>query len=203
MAAAGQAAVNDFVRRRIRELRIERELKTSDLARRAGIALGSYSCLEAGAYRISLENLFRILTALKVDIREVWPARRGEPPKAVDDGYVKAVICQADGDLRRHRVEVDDVLAAVARCFGLKAERLLSAERSRLSAEARALAAVLAEDFPQIRRVDLARRLRRDISSLSHGAQRLKLRLSERRLAANLSKARRELTKVMEEKAHE
>lgn len=69
-------AVNDHVRSRIRELRIAKRLRVSDVARRSGIPSGSYSCLEAGHFRINLDNLYRILFALRSDITGVWPADR-------------------------------------------------------------------------------------------------------------------------------
>ena len=43
----------------------------------SGIPESSYSCLERGYYRISLQNLHRILQALGVSIDQVWPS--GQP----------------------------------------------------------------------------------------------------------------------------
>ncbi|MEE8585469.1 MAG: helix-turn-helix transcriptional regulator, partial [Acidobacteriota bacterium] len=65
--------VSDFVCGVICQIRLERGLKVQDMSRMAGIPLGSYSCLETGRYRLNLENLLRILEALKIDIAQVWP----------------------------------------------------------------------------------------------------------------------------------
>jgi transcriptional regulator with XRE-family HTH domain len=66
--------VNEFVRSRLRRLRTEKGLKVTEIARRAGLPTSSYACLESGFYRITLDNLSRILRALEADITEVWPA---------------------------------------------------------------------------------------------------------------------------------
>lgn len=43
------------------------------LAERSGIPMGSYACMENGFYNISLDNLFRILGVLELEISDVWP----------------------------------------------------------------------------------------------------------------------------------
>ena len=65
--------VNEFVRRRLRELRQSKRMRIKDLALQSGIPTGSYGCLESGFYNISLDNLFRMLGVLEADIHEVWP----------------------------------------------------------------------------------------------------------------------------------
>ena len=67
--------VNNYVSHRLREIRVRRKLTSKEVARRMGIPQGSYSALENGWYKISLDNLFRILQALKADVAEVWPRR--------------------------------------------------------------------------------------------------------------------------------
>ncbi|MEE8584972.1 MAG: helix-turn-helix transcriptional regulator [Acidobacteriota bacterium] len=67
--------VNDYVAHRLREIRVKRKLNSKEVARRTGIAPDSYSYLEDGWHKISLDNLFRILQALKADVAEVWPRR--------------------------------------------------------------------------------------------------------------------------------
>lgn len=66
-----ERAVNRYVGHRIQKLRKQRRLSSQEVARRTGLAPGSYSCLENGWYRISLENLFRILQVLDVHVTEM------------------------------------------------------------------------------------------------------------------------------------
>ncbi|MEE8585498.1 MAG: helix-turn-helix transcriptional regulator [Acidobacteriota bacterium] len=68
-------AISAYVVQCIRRRRIEQGMRVQDMAKRTGIPLGSYSCLETGRYRMNLENLFRILAVLGADIADVWPGR--------------------------------------------------------------------------------------------------------------------------------
>lgn len=65
--------VNEYVRSRIRRIRLEKRLKLVDAASQSGLAVSSYACMESGFYKINLDNLFRILGALEADISDVWP----------------------------------------------------------------------------------------------------------------------------------
>ena len=73
--------INNYVCEKIRSIRIERGITLKVMAARAGIPLGSYSGLEMGYFRISLENLFRITQVLGVGIRAVWPPRGQQGPR--------------------------------------------------------------------------------------------------------------------------
>ena len=70
---ASKNKINELVRRKIRELRKVKEMKIREIATRAGMPYSSYASMESGFYNIKLDNLFLILGALDVDIREVWP----------------------------------------------------------------------------------------------------------------------------------
>ncbi|MDA2934558.1 helix-turn-helix transcriptional regulator [Acidobacteria bacterium AH-259-D05] len=65
--------INEFVRMRIREIRKARKIKVREIAAQIRMPYSSYASIEGGFYKINLDNLFRILGALDVDIREVWP----------------------------------------------------------------------------------------------------------------------------------
>jgi transcriptional regulator with XRE-family HTH domain len=65
--------INSMVRRKLRQLRVNRKMKLRQIATQAGIPLSSYACMESGHYNISLDHLFRILGALDADIGDVWP----------------------------------------------------------------------------------------------------------------------------------
>jgi transcriptional regulator with XRE-family HTH domain len=66
--------VNDFIRQRLRRLRLSKNVGLRELAERAGIPSSSYASMETGAYRLNLESLFRVLGALEADITAVWPS---------------------------------------------------------------------------------------------------------------------------------
>lgn len=67
-------SVDNFVRHKIRRMRKSKKLKIREIATLASMPHSSYASMESGFYNINLDNLFRILGALEVDIREVWPA---------------------------------------------------------------------------------------------------------------------------------
>ena len=64
---------SERVRRRIREVRLQRHIKMTELARRLRMPISSYASIATGQCRISLDHLYRILGALDTDIAEVWP----------------------------------------------------------------------------------------------------------------------------------
>jgi putative transcriptional regulator len=66
------------VGKRIRQLRIERELTQTNLARQIGIQQSDLSRMEKGEYRVSLDVLFRILRVLDLSLNDFFgsPAAR-------------------------------------------------------------------------------------------------------------------------------
>ena len=69
-----KSRISLLISERLRRLRRERRLGVTEVARRAGLPVSSYGCIEGGYYAITLDNLFRILGALELDITEVWPS---------------------------------------------------------------------------------------------------------------------------------
>ncbi len=140
----------------------------------AGIPLGSYSCLETGRYRLNLENLLRILEALKIDIAQVWPRARpprSRRPKKVTRAWLRRVV--RESARRRPRpISMDDVVQTVCQVCDVSEEDLASPSRLRHLSEARKLAAFALRGIPQLNMVQLARRIGRDTSSLTHGMKR-------------------------------
>ena len=104
---ASKNTVNEFVRQRIRELRKSRSIKIREIATRTGLPYSSYASMESGFYNINLDNLFRILGALDVDIREVWPAETVASSLAENELYLQTIqqfrlgelvsLCDAEG----------------------------------------------------------------------------------------------------------
>ena len=64
---------------RLRRLRKERRLTQSELARQIGIQQSDLSRMEKGEYRVSLDNLFKILNVFDVDVTEFFKGREAAP----------------------------------------------------------------------------------------------------------------------------
>ncbi|MBI2821516.1 MAG: helix-turn-helix transcriptional regulator [Acidobacteria bacterium] len=88
---AKDRVVNSCVRQKLRELRRSKKISLQELAGRAGIPSSSYACMEGGFYNISLDNLFRILGVLEVDIREVWPPETIAAQALGDSFYLRKI----------------------------------------------------------------------------------------------------------------
>lgn len=83
--------VNEFVRRKVRELRKSRKMKIREIATLTGMPYSSYASLESGFYNINLDNLFRILGALEADIHEVWPVETAVTDAGESELYLKRI----------------------------------------------------------------------------------------------------------------
>ena len=64
---------------RLRRLRKERDLTQAELARQIGIQQSDLSRMEKGEYRVSLDNLFKILGVFDLDLADFFGDRH---PKA-------------------------------------------------------------------------------------------------------------------------
>ncbi|MBI4445846.1 MAG: helix-turn-helix transcriptional regulator [Acidobacteria bacterium] len=85
--------VNEYVRKQLKKFRNLKGLTQQEVARRAKLPLSSYACLEAGFYELRLDNLFRMLAALDLDIFDIWPSESylstvpGQRTKGARSGY--------------------------------------------------------------------------------------------------------------------
>jgi len=61
---------------RLRELRTERGLTQAELARQIGIQQSDLSRMEKGEYRVSLDNLFKILGVFDLDLADFFGGQR-------------------------------------------------------------------------------------------------------------------------------
>ncbi len=200
MDAKGRMDVNDFVRSRIRELRLSKHLRVADVARRAGIPFGSYSCLETGKYRLNMDTLCRILLALEAPISDVWPTAGCGVPAVVDEVFIAAMVREAEEKARQARVEPADLLQAVARTYGIAIADLCGRSSKRPLAEARAVASLLCDGFPHVTKTGLAQEMGREVSGLVHAASRLRERLRPTQLARILRSVKRELKEILRER---
>ena len=65
---------------RLRQLRKDRALTQAELARQIGIQQSDLSRMEKGEYRVSLDNLFKILGVFELDLADFF----GDDSKASD-----------------------------------------------------------------------------------------------------------------------
>lgn len=76
---------------RLRRLRKERSLTQAELARQIGIQQSDLSRMEKGEYRVSLDNLFKILSVFDIQVAEFFsgaqadPAASGQRPLSHED----------------------------------------------------------------------------------------------------------------------
>ncbi len=70
--AQGSSPETAEVGGRLRELRKERGLTQAELARQIGIQQSDLSRMEKGEYRVSLDNLFKILGAFELDLADFF-----------------------------------------------------------------------------------------------------------------------------------
>lgn len=175
--------INNFVGHRLREIRVAKKMTSQEVARRAGIAPGSYSCLENGWYKINLDNLFRILQVLKADVTEVWPEISDDSAGSIDDDYLQKVVRNAIESQPRE-VTLDDVYEAVCEAFEVPKDQFQSQSRWSRLTEARGAAAIIVKDIPHLSLTALCRSLGCSISSMSHLTRRVQERAEEDKVLA-------------------
>ncbi len=95
---------------RLRDLRKQRRLTQTELARQIGIQQSDLSRMENGEYRVSLDSLFKILAVLDVEIADFFDAeaRRQETrpqPLAHEDMQTLHLLRQLSPEARREVLE--------------------------------------------------------------------------------------------------
>jgi transcriptional regulator with XRE-family HTH domain len=94
---------------RLRSLRKERHLTQMELARQIGIQQSDLSRMEKGEYRVSLDNLVKILTVFEVSFNDFFDAEQAasEPRRALshEDMQILHLVRQLGDDGRREAME--------------------------------------------------------------------------------------------------
>jgi len=95
---------------KLRRLRKERQLTQADLARQIGIQQSDLSRIEKGEYRVSLDNLVKLLNVFDVQISEFFgePSPRSQAmqrPLSREDMQVLHLLRQLSDDGRREAME--------------------------------------------------------------------------------------------------
>ncbi len=95
---------------RLRHLRKLRGLTQAELARQIGIQQSDLSRMEKGTYRVSLDNLFKILAVFGMDIAEFFADRQPAPAPAAEplsqaDMQILHALRKLSPDARREVAE--------------------------------------------------------------------------------------------------
>jgi transcriptional regulator with XRE-family HTH domain len=95
---------------RLRRLRKERDLTQAELARQIGIQQSDLSRMEKGEYRVSLDNLFKILGVFDLQVSEFFNDRSQtmavrQPPLSQDDMQLLHLLRELGPEARQ---EVQD-----------------------------------------------------------------------------------------------
>jgi transcriptional regulator with XRE-family HTH domain len=95
---------------RLRALRKERHLTQTELARQIGIQQSDLSRMEKGEYRVSLDNLFKILAVFDVSLNDFFDHQEAvddSPRRALshDDMQILHLVRQLSEDGRREAME--------------------------------------------------------------------------------------------------
>ena len=129
MAARQESPEVARIGERLRKLRKLRGMTQSELARQIGIQQSDLSRMEKGTYRVSLDNLFKILGVFGMDVAEFFHSElpaRPEPapaPLSHEDMQTLQMLRRLDPEARR---EVQEFLE-----FKLRRQRAQEREAER------------------------------------------------------------------------
>ena len=94
---------------RLRSLRKERHLTQTQLARQIGIQQSDLSRMEKGEYRVSLDNLFKILSVFDLSFNDLFDEKQAaaEPRRALsqEDMQILHLVRELGPDGRREAME--------------------------------------------------------------------------------------------------
>ena len=94
---------------RLRVLRKQQRLTQAQLARQIGIQQSDLSRMEKGEYRVSLDNLFKILSVFDLSLNDLFDEKQAaaEPRRALsqEDMQILHLVRQLSEDGRREAME--------------------------------------------------------------------------------------------------
>jgi REP element-mobilizing transposase RayT len=112
-----------------------------------------------------------------------------------DDHFTDEALNKAD-QRQEENYQLDDVISAVCRLYGVTIEQLQAPGKSRPLADARATAALLVLELPGLRLTELGKMLKRDNAPLSRAGRRLAEKAHKNKwLNKQLNELRHELAK--------
>src|SRR3954466_398434 len=89
MEAKAEDSVDHRVRRRLRELRMQRGLTLEEVAGRSSIDVSTLSRLESGKRRLALDHLPRLAAALSVSTDDLLKAPETEDPRVRGSSHTR------------------------------------------------------------------------------------------------------------------
>ncbi|MGE0216533.1 helix-turn-helix domain-containing protein [Mycolicibacterium sp.] len=92
MQANDEDAVDTRVRKRLRELRMQRGMTLEDVANRSNIDISTLSRLESGKRRLALDHLPRLANALSVSTDELLRAPQVDDPRVRGGAHTRDQI---------------------------------------------------------------------------------------------------------------
>jgi len=93
---------------RLRKLRKERDLTQAELARQIGIQQSDLSRMEQGEYRVSLDNLFRILAVFDLELADFFGAptqAEAQQPLSQQDMQILHMLRELSAEARAEVME--------------------------------------------------------------------------------------------------
>ena len=94
-----------------------------------------------------------------------------------DDDFMERVQ-ESEDAVRRDWLKLDDIISSVCKVYDMKREELSASGKNRTASEARSMIALIVQDHPKITITEAAIAFRREPSSLSAGAKRLRDRFT-------------------------
>lgn len=140
--------------------------------------MGSYSVLESGRCRLSLENLFRILQVLGASARRGCLRGVAEGPERARRNTHRLALdpacCGPGRSATPKPIGIDDLIGIVCAGCHLSRAEIRAPSRARDKSLARALVALLVREEAHLTPARLAKVFECDVSTFSHALRRLK-----------------------------
>jgi transcriptional regulator with XRE-family HTH domain len=92
MQASDEESVDTRVRRRLREVRLQRGMTLEDVANRSSIDISTLSRLESGKRRLALDHLPRLASALSVSTDELLRGPEVDDPRVRGNSHTRNQI---------------------------------------------------------------------------------------------------------------
>lgn len=104
--------------------------------------------------------------------RKEFHCGTGEGRMLGDDAFIEEALEKAE-QAERKSVTLDEVIKKVAKLYGLTEEEIVSGGKRRYPSEARGMIAYLVREINGLSLTGLSTRMKRDVTSLSHAADRI------------------------------
>jgi len=117
----------------------------------------------------------RLVEEGKADAEEggIFDPIRSDGRLIGDDQFMERVQ-ESEDAVRRDWLTLEKIITSVCEVYGMKREELSSSGKGRTASEARSMVALIVQDHPKITMTEAAIAFRREPSSLSAGAKRLR-----------------------------